>query len=82
MSSHLPQTLTSYVVMGLEPETPSGSSEALRFVSVPPDLTFLHESCKTFHGDLVNFEKMVSLKGGRLRTAASSLVLGACPSGF
>ncbi|XP_030649645.1 rap guanine nucleotide exchange factor-like 1 [Chanos chanos] len=22
------------------------------------DLTFLHESCKTFHGDLVNFEKM------------------------
>uniref|UniRef100_A0A3B4AT00 Ras-GEF domain-containing protein n=1 Tax=Periophthalmus magnuspinnatus TaxID=409849 RepID=A0A3B4AT00_9GOBI len=23
------------------------------------DLTFLHESCKTFHGDLVNFEKMV-----------------------
>uniref|UniRef100_A0A3Q4I679 Rap guanine nucleotide exchange factor (GEF)-like 1 n=1 Tax=Neolamprologus brichardi TaxID=32507 RepID=A0A3Q4I679_NEOBR len=24
------------------------------------DLTFLHESCKTFHGDLVNFEKMVS----------------------
>uniref|UniRef100_A0A3Q0QXG6 Rap guanine nucleotide exchange factor like 1 n=1 Tax=Amphilophus citrinellus TaxID=61819 RepID=A0A3Q0QXG6_AMPCI len=24
------------------------------------DLTFLHESCKTFHGELVNFEKMVS----------------------
>uniref|UniRef100_A0A8C5G7S9 Ras-GEF domain-containing protein n=1 Tax=Gouania willdenowi TaxID=441366 RepID=A0A8C5G7S9_GOUWI len=23
------------------------------------DLTFLHESCKTFHGDVVNFEKMV-----------------------
>ncbi|KAE8282689.1 Rap guanine nucleotide exchange factor-like 1 [Larimichthys crocea] len=22
------------------------------------DLTFLHESCKTFHGELVNFEKM------------------------
>ncbi|XP_031431041.1 rap guanine nucleotide exchange factor-like 1 [Clupea harengus] len=22
------------------------------------DLTFLHESCKSFHGDLVNFEKM------------------------
>ncbi|XP_028312097.1 rap guanine nucleotide exchange factor-like 1 [Gouania willdenowi] len=22
------------------------------------DLTFLHESCKTFHGDVVNFEKM------------------------
>uniref|UniRef100_A0A3Q1K2V3 Ras-GEF domain-containing protein n=1 Tax=Anabas testudineus TaxID=64144 RepID=A0A3Q1K2V3_ANATE len=24
------------------------------------DLTFLHESCKTFHGELVNFEKMVT----------------------
>uniref|UniRef100_A0A3Q1BI30 Ras-GEF domain-containing protein n=1 Tax=Amphiprion ocellaris TaxID=80972 RepID=A0A3Q1BI30_AMPOC len=23
------------------------------------DLTFLHESCKTFHGELVNFEKML-----------------------
>lgn len=25
------------------------------------DLTLLHESCKTFHGELVNFEKMVSV---------------------
>ncbi|KAJ8251681.1 hypothetical protein GJAV_G00223970 [Gymnothorax javanicus] len=24
----------------------------------PLDLTFLHESCKTFHGEMVNFEKM------------------------
>uniref|UniRef100_A0A3P8VT81 Rap guanine nucleotide exchange factor like 1 n=1 Tax=Cynoglossus semilaevis TaxID=244447 RepID=A0A3P8VT81_CYNSE len=24
------------------------------------DLTFLHESCKTFYGEMVNFEKMVS----------------------
>ena len=29
-------------------------------VSFSSDLTFLHESCKTFHGELVNFEKMVS----------------------
>uniref|UniRef100_A0A671T0U3 Rap guanine nucleotide exchange factor-like 1 n=1 Tax=Sinocyclocheilus anshuiensis TaxID=1608454 RepID=A0A671T0U3_9TELE len=26
------------------------------------DLTFLHESCKTFHGELVNFEKMVTME--------------------
>nr|XP_020480224.1 rap guanine nucleotide exchange factor-like 1 [Monopterus albus] len=32
-------------------------SEMICFLSLS-DLTFLHESCKTFHGDLVNFEKM------------------------
>lgn len=52
-----------------EPEPP------VKLCSVPPDLTFLHESCKTFHGDLVNFEKMVSQNGGRLQVAAASLVL-------
>uniref|UniRef100_A0A4W4E6V2 Ras-GEF domain-containing protein n=1 Tax=Electrophorus electricus TaxID=8005 RepID=A0A4W4E6V2_ELEEL len=37
------------------------------------DLTFLHESCKTFHGELVNFEKMVSVKGNLSEPSPSHL---------
>lgn len=33
------------------------------------DLTFLHESCKSFHGELVNFEKMVSVRSAIDRIA-------------
>ncbi|XP_056144522.1 rap guanine nucleotide exchange factor-like 1 [Lampris incognitus] len=47
------------------------------------DLTFLHESCKTFHGELVNFEKMhkvAEMVRTIRRYRSTQLVLDAEPS--
>ncbi|XP_059407720.1 rap guanine nucleotide exchange factor-like 1 [Carassius carassius] len=47
------------------------------------DLTFLHESCKTFHGELVNFEKMhkvAEMVRSIRRYRSTQLVMEAEPS--
>ncbi|TSK77137.1 Rap guanine nucleotide exchange factor-like 1 [Bagarius yarrelli] len=50
---------------------------------VHSDLTFLHESCKTFHGELVNFEKMhkvAEMVRSIRRYRSTQLVMDAEPS--
>uniref|UniRef100_A0A673K327 Rap guanine nucleotide exchange factor (GEF)-like 1 n=1 Tax=Sinocyclocheilus rhinocerous TaxID=307959 RepID=A0A673K327_9TELE len=57
------QDLLSFLALVLGLDNPAVSRLRLTWeVSASVYLTFLHESCKTFHGELVNFEKMVTIE--------------------